>query len=346
MTFRQVEIFLAVARAKNFTRAAEALHLSQSTLSQHVRELEDELGVPLFDRLGRTVTMTEVGRLFEEHAARIATTLASARRMIEEVKGLERGSLVIGASTTPGIYVLPSVVAAFRRRYPGIDVSLRIANSRVIEERIRADEADLGVVGGHVLRVDERCVAAGLLDELVLIVPPGHPWAKRREVAPRELAQIPLLMREHGSATRQVTERALRHADVTYTTAMELDHIEAIKQAVMAGLGGAFVSIHAVRGEIAARRLSALRLTGVRLRRHFHVIHNEARRLTASARAFMELLEPRARRREAADAPGHGAPSSPSQPRIRPAISSRTRRKTASRSSSGPVAREGSSKLQ
>jgi len=291
MTFRQFEIFLAVARAKNFTRAAETLHLSQSTLSQHVRELEDELGVRLFDRLGRAVTMTEAGRLLEAHATRIATTLASARRTIDELKGLARGSLVIGASTTPGIYVLPSVIAAFRRRYPGIDVSLRIANSRVIEERIRADEVDLGVVGGHILRVSERCVAAGLLDELLLIVPPRHPWARRREVALRELGQTPLLMREQGSATRQVTERALRQAGVKFTTAMELDHIEAIKQAVMAGLGVAFVSMYAVRGEVATRRLCALRLKGIRVRRHFHVIHNEARTLTASGRAFMVLLE-------------------------------------------------------
>src|SRR5438128_7206307 len=144
MTFRQLETFLAVARAKSFTRAGEALHVSQSTLSQHVLELERELGVRLFDRLGRAVTLTEAGRLLEEHAGRVASTVASARRVIDELKGLERGSLVIGASTTPGIYVLPSVVAAFKRRYPGIAISLQIGNSQVIEERIRADTADLG----------------------------------------------------------------------------------------------------------------------------------------------------------------------------------------------------------
>jgi DNA-binding transcriptional LysR family regulator len=291
MTFRQFEIFLAVARAKSFTRAAESLHVSQSTLSQHVLELERELGVRLFDRLGRAVTLTEGGRLLEGHATRIAATVASARRAIDELKGLERGSLVIGASTTPGIYVLPGVVAAFGRRYPGIDVSLQIGNSQLIEERVRADTVDLGVVGGHILGSRERCVAAGLLDELLLIVPPRHPWAKRREIAPRELADVPLLMREQGSATRLVTERTLRRAGVKFTAAMQLDHIEAIKQAVMAGLGLAFVSMYAVRGEIETRRLCGLRVSGLRVRRHFHVIHNEARTLTASGRAFMTLLE-------------------------------------------------------
>src|SRR5262249_60496612 len=114
----------------------------------------------------------EAARLLEDHAMRTASTLAGARQTIDERRGLARGSLVIGASTTPGIYVLPAVVSDFRQRYPGIAVSVRIANSRVIEERVRADEVDLGIVGGHILRPTEPCVAAGFLDELVLIVPP------------------------------------------------------------------------------------------------------------------------------------------------------------------------------
>jgi DNA-binding transcriptional LysR family regulator len=169
-------------------------------------------------------------------------------------------------------------------------VNLRIANSRVIEERIRANELDLGVVGGHGLARGEKCLAAGLLDELVLIVWPGHPWARRREIAPEQLTSAPLLVREEGSATRAVTERALQRAGVSYQAAMELDHTEAIKQAVMAELGVAFVSTYAVRVELAAQRLRAVRLRGVPIHRHFHVIHNEARALPASARAFLELL--------------------------------------------------------
>jgi LysR family transcriptional regulator, low CO2-responsive transcriptional regulator len=291
MTFRQIEIFLAVARAGGFTKAARMLNLSQSTLSQHILELEDELGVRLFDRRQRAVVINEAGRLLEEFAQRITTTLNNARRALDELKDLRRGSLVIGASTTPGIYVLPRVIAAFRRKYPGIEIALRIANSKTIEERIQADEVDLGVVGGHLLRAKESCVAAGLIDELVLIVPPGHPWVKRRHVMPKLLADAPLLMREDGSATRQVTERALRQLGAKVVPRMELDHIEAIKEAVMAGLGVACVSMYAVRGEVSTRRLFALRLKGLRIRRHFHVISNESRTLTASARAFMATLE-------------------------------------------------------
>ena len=124
---------------------------------------------------------------------------------------------------------------------------------------------------------------------------PAHAWSRRRDVTPESLADEPLLVREEGSATRSVTERALQR--VKFRVAMELDHTEAIKQGVMAGLGVAFVSLYAVQGEIAAGRLRALRLRGVRIQRHFHVIHHEARRVTASTRAFMELFEQTARGR-------------------------------------------------
>jgi DNA-binding transcriptional LysR family regulator len=291
LSLRQFEVFLAVARAKSFRGAAEVLHLSQPALSQHVAELERELGARLFDRLRRTVALTEAGRILEDHALRLFATLTSAREAIAELGGLKRGSLLVGASTTPGIYVLPGLVAAFQQRHPGIALNLQIANSAVIEDRIRANEIDLGVVGGHALHPGEECLASGLDDELVVIVPAEHPWARRREIAPALLAGQRLLVREEGSATRQVAERALQLAGVRVGTSMELGHTEAIKQAVMAGLGVALVSVHAVRDEAARGRLHALRLKGMRIRRHFHMIHNEARTLSASARAFLALLD-------------------------------------------------------
>ena len=297
MTLRQLEVLLAVARERSFSRAAKKIHSSQPTLSEHVGELERELGKKLLYRRGREVTLTEAGRVFAEYAGAALAAVDGARQAVAELDGLAHGSLLIGASTTPGIYVMPGVIATFRQRYPGVELTLRIANSQVIEDRVKARELDLGVVGGHAIGPDEECLAAGLLDELVVIVPPGHAWAKRRDIRPAELAGQPLLVREEGSATRRVTERALQQAGVRYRVAMELDHTEAIKQAVMAGLGVAFVSTYAVRGEIATGRLRAVRLRGLRVRRHFHVLHHEARRVTASARAFMAVLAGEASRR-------------------------------------------------
>lgn len=297
MTLRQLEVFLAIARARGYRRAADALHTSQPALSQHIRELEGELRARLFDRLGRGIALTEAGRLLEERAQRVFATLADAREAVGELHGLQRGSLLIGASTTPGIYVLPALIGRFRRRYPGICLRLRIANSRGIEEAVRAHELDLAVVGGHGLVPGEECLAAGLVDELVLVVGRRHPWARSRELAPTRLAEEPLLVREEGSATRQVTERTLERARISWRPGLELNHTEAIKQAVMAGLGVAFLSMYAVRDEMASRRLAAVRLRGLQIRRHFHVIHSEARTLSAGARAFLAMLS------EQADAP-------------------------------------------
>lgn len=290
-TMRQLEVFLAVARAGSFRRAAERVHLSQPALSQHVGELERGLGARLFDRRGRSVALTEAGRILEDHALRVFATLVSAQEAIADLGGGARGSLVVGASTTPGLYLMPALIGAFEREQPRVSVDLRIANSRVIEEQVRANELDLGVVGGHGLGPGEECLAAGMLDELVLIVAPGHAWGRRARVDPSALARERLLMREDGSATRQVTERALQHADVKIGRVLVLGHTEAIKQAVMAGLGVAFVSIYAIRGELATGRLERVRLRGLDIHRHFHVIHNESRTLTIRAKAFITTLQ-------------------------------------------------------
>ena len=292
MTFRQLTSFLAVARERSFSRAARKIHLSQPTLSEHIQELERELGAPLFLRRARQVALTEAGRIFEPRAARVVGAADDARRAVLDLDGLTRGSLLIGAGTTPGVYVLPRVIAAFQARYPGVELTLRIANSRVIEEEVRADRLDIGVVGGHVLGPGERCVAAGLVDELVLVVARKHPWTRRGAIGRKNFGTENLLIRESGSATRQVMERALEQAGIAMPRTMELDHTEAIKQAVMAGLGAAFLSTYAVAGEVKTRQLIVVRIRGLRrIRRHFHVIHGEGRELSGTARAFLGVLD-------------------------------------------------------
>ena len=289
MTIRQLEVFLAVGQAKSFSRAAERIHLSQPTLSEHMRELEDELGVRLFVRHPRSVSLTEAGRVFGDYATRVVATLAAGRQALAELDGLQRGSLVVGASTTPGTYVMPALIARFRGAYPGITVALRIANSRIVEERVRDGEVDVAVIGGHILGPGERCVTAGIVDELQLIAARKHPIGAT--ISRAKLAREPLLVREDGSATRHVTERALREAGITVRPAMELDHTETIKRAVLAGLGIAFVSRYAIDDEVRAKRLRVVAVEKLKIRRHFHVIHDERRPLSASARAFVGFLE-------------------------------------------------------
>jgi DNA-binding transcriptional LysR family regulator len=307
LTLRQFEVFLAVARARSFRRAAEALHLSQPALSQHVRELEGALGARLFDRLGRAVHLTEAGRILEDHATRLFATLADARHAIADLQGLERGSLALGASTTPGIYVLPQVLGRFRQRYPAIEVTVQLGNSAEIATLVRRGDLDLGVVGDGGTGLAEASVAARVEDELVLIVGPAHAWAHRGEIDPAELAGEPLLLREPGSATRQVTERALAGARVGYRAGLVLPHTEAIKQGVLAGLGVAFVSVLAIQGERASGRLRAVRIRGLRIVRRFHLIHHARRQPSAAARALVEVF--------AATGPARPAGQAGSRPR-------------------------------
>jgi DNA-binding transcriptional LysR family regulator len=290
VTLRQLEIFVAVARARSFRRAAEQIALSQPALSQQVKELERELGAPVFDRLGRTIGLTDAGRALEEHAQRVFATLQGAREAIAELRGLERGTLRLGGSTTPGIYLLPRLLGRFKQRYPRVALSLRIGNSREIEERVRATEVDLALVGGHVSDARETCVEARLVDRLALIVPSRHPWARRRQIAPERLADECLLLREEGSATRRVTESALARAGVTTRTWLELGHTEAIKHGVQAGLGVAFVSRYAIQSELADGRLRVVGVRGLAIQRHFHLIRHEAKALSPAARAFLGFL--------------------------------------------------------
>jgi DNA-binding transcriptional LysR family regulator len=281
-------VFLRWRRPGASDARPDGLHLSQPALSQHVGELERGLGARFFDRRGRTVTLTEAGRILEDHALRLFATLAGAREAIAELDGVGRGTLVVGASTTPGIYLMPALMGEFERAYPGISVDLRIRQlprHRGPNTRERA-----GPRGGRRPRAPcgEKCLAARLPDELVVDRAADPPLAGAPPSRPCASGPGAPVDAGEGSATRQVTERALERASVRIGRTLELGHTEAIKQAVMAGLGVAFVSIHAARGELATGRLKRVRLRGLRIQRHFHVIRNESRSLTARAQAFID----------------------------------------------------------
>lgn len=291
MTFQQLKILLAVARHGSFTRASQELHVSQPALSLHIRQLEEEVGQPLFDRTGKGVTLTEAGRLAEQYALRIFAQLRELEEGLEELRGVERGELVIGASTTPGNYLLPQIIGEFRRRYPKIAVHLDVANSREMVHRILRNEIDLALVGGRLVQDERLVVEPYVVDELVLVVAPTHPWARRQHISPNDLYQEPLILRESGSATRWVMEEAFRARGIQYQVGMELGQTEAIKGAVAAGIGVAILSRFAVAHEVACGTLAAVRLEGVVLTRDFVIVRLREKRQPAAALAFREILE-------------------------------------------------------
>ncbi len=284
----KLRVFAVVPEHENFTRAAEELLISQPALSVHVRDLEQYYGVPLFEKSGRGVRLTEVGRLVHWYARKILALAAESEEAVDDLQGLRSGHLRLGASTTVGEYLLSPILGAFRREYPGVRVSLQIANSAHIEDRLRHGEVHMGLIGKPVSDPDLE-TEPFLEDHILLIVPPEHPWAGA-EVSPEELCGEMLVSREPGSATRDVTDRALAELGVAMEVTLELGQTEAVKGAVAAGLGVAFVSSCAVRQEVVLDRVAVARVHGLNIARQFYLVRREDRRLTAAERAFIPVL--------------------------------------------------------
>ncbi|MEP7272562.1 MAG: selenium metabolism-associated LysR family transcriptional regulator [Acidobacteriota bacterium] len=291
MDVRDLEVFLSVARHLNFTRAGEEVNLSQSSVSVRMRNLEQDLGSKLFEQLGKKTALTESGRLLVSYASRVIASMADARGAIDELQGLERGSLRVGASTTPGMYVIPRTIADFKRRYPKVDVHLAVKDTRQIEEGVSRNEYDFGFVGGH-LTGDEVRVQPWIMDRLVLIVPVDHRLGAKRLVKARDLSGERFIIREKGSATQAVVTALLRKHRVEATPVMEMSNPESIKRAVQNGLGIAFISSFAVETEMQAKTLLAIKVQDLEIRRELKIVYRNDKHLSPAVRAFLALAQP------------------------------------------------------
>jgi DNA-binding transcriptional LysR family regulator len=290
MDFPRLTVFLAVARQLNFHRAAETLHLSQPAVSRHIQRLEAELGLALFERRGNRVALTEAGRRLQDYGQRVARLTDEVRRELVELQGLQRGKLRIGASTTPGLYLLPERLAHFRRDHPGIEASLEIGNSAEVSRRVAGGELDLGFVGALPDQGGLQ-VQAFAEDEVVLITPPGrrfaHPLASASVAAVlAPFAGEPWILREPGSGTREVALAGLARLGVTPAHTMELAGCEAVKRAVAAGLGVGFVSRHAIALEVGHRLVSIVDEPRLRFRRALYLVTRKDARPSPAALAF------------------------------------------------------------
>lgn len=274
----------------SFSAAAHELRLSQPSVSYQVKELERAVGMDLLDRLGKRVELTQAGRQLLAYVRRILNTIDEASIVLEELRGLERGTLKVGASTTVGIYVIPSQLGAFKKQHPGLAISLEIGNRGAVQERVLANELDLAVVGPP-LKHPDLAVIPWLFDELVVIAPEDHPLAHRRGLTLKDLKDEPMLMREPGSGTRWAVEKQARKAGVNLQVAMELGSNGAIKHAVESGLGLAILSRHAIELERTAATLAELDVEGFPIRRQWHIVHLKRNRLAAPVAAFIEFLK-------------------------------------------------------
>lgn len=302
LNLNQLRTFAAVAAAGNVTRAAGELAVSQPAVSRQLAELEDGLGLPLFDRLPRGVRLTAAGEVLYGHARRILAAEAAAEAELAELAGLSRGRLSIGASTTIGSYLIPELFGAFARAHPGVKLELEIANTAAIQTAVLEARVDLGMTEGFVSS-SQLAVDVAAHDEMVAIAAPGHPLARRDVVTAQELCEAPFIMREQGSGTRDVIEAELARLGLSVDPVMSLGSTESVKHAVASGLGVALVSRLTVALELATRRLTELSVPELHIRRSLHLLQLRGKRPTPAVQAFVGLL----RARQEAEAGSHGA---------------------------------------
>jgi DNA-binding transcriptional LysR family regulator len=293
MTPDQLITFAAVAEHRNISRAAVALHLSQPAVSGQLRQLQDEFGEPLYQRDGRGVRLTPAGEQLASYATRLRDTWRQAHAYRDALRGLEQGTLRIGASTTPASYLLPYLIADFRRRYP--DVTLHTADGNTTEIVGALDSVDIAMIEGPV-GVDlppDTAVHAWREDEIVAIMPRAHPLAQLAEPGeggPAGLAafgEYPLVLREAGSGVRQIVERAFARAGVPMRVALEIAGVEGVKEAVRAGMGIGFVSAMSMRHE--DRALCLLSLSPEPLTRRLSILVPHASAPSRVVEQFLAL---------------------------------------------------------
>ena len=289
MNINHLAIFHAVAEEHSMSRGAERLCISQPAVSKQVKELEAALGVTLFDRLPRGLRLTQAGEVLAGHARWLFAVEADAERAIAELKGLVQGRLTVGASLTIGDYLLPQILGEYRRKHPGIALHLEIANTQVIQRKIRENALDVGLTEGVAEDAELDAEVFGE-DELVAVVPPGHSLLGKDEVSAARFCAEPFLMREPGSGTREVVERALALRGIQVMPAMSLGSTEAIKRGVASGLGVAIVSKLALETELEAGRLCPVTLSDLSITRPLHLVCLRGKSKGAAVQAFLNLL--------------------------------------------------------
>ncbi|MGL4553983.1 MAG: LysR substrate-binding domain-containing protein [Gemmataceae bacterium] len=289
-----LDTFALAAELGSFTGAARRLDppLTQAAVSQRIAALEQELGLKLFDRVHGRVELTAAGRRLHEIAQQIQTLHDQARREIAQQAEGVRGELVLAASSVPGEHMLPSFMAEFRTKHPGIQVRAKVVDSAEVFDLVARGDAQLGMAGraSDSQHLEQRAFGR---DEILLVLPPKHPLAKLPAVTLDQLRAEPLLLREPGSGSRRCVEQALELAGVSladFRVAGEVSSNEAIKEMVQKGAGLAFLSRFAVADDVEARRLVALPVTGLNLTREFFAVHDRRRALPLPARLFLELL--------------------------------------------------------
>jgi DNA-binding transcriptional LysR family regulator len=288
VTLRQIEVFNVVARHQNFTRAAEELHLSQPAVSMQVRQLEESIGLPLFEQVGKQMHMTEAGEQMYVYGRNMAGLLAEAEGVFEAIKGVESGNLTISVATTASHFAT-RLLAEFSKQHEGITISLDVTNRQTLRRQLENNEPDLVIMGQPPAGVDVEA-AAFMENPLVMIAPANHALISEKKIPLSHFSNENFVAREVGSGTRGATQRFFDEHGVPFNTGIEMTSNEAIKQAVEAGLGLGIVSIHTLELELETGRLDILDVEDFPIIRHWYVLQRKGKRLSPAAQAFKAFV--------------------------------------------------------
>ncbi|HRE13335.1 MAG TPA: LysR family transcriptional regulator [Usitatibacteraceae bacterium] len=287
-TVRQLRVFEAVARHASFSRAAEELHLTQPAVSMQVKALETQAGLPLIEQVGKRLALTDAGREIHARAGTVIRELALADDALAALRGLTQGRLPIGAVSTAK-YLTPPLLSRFLGAHPGVQLELAIDNRELVIAKLAANEIDLAIMGRPPAKLD--AVAEPFANHPhVVVAPPDHPLAGRRRIPVETLARERFVVREPGSGTRTLLEKVFADAGFAVPVAMQMASNETIKQAVIAGLGLAFLSRHTLGLELGAGRLVALDVVGLPVVRQWFVVSLAAKRLSPAAAACKAFI--------------------------------------------------------
>lgn len=288
ITLKQMKILEAVVEHRSYTAAAKALFMTQPAVSMQIKQMEDQIGLPLFEREGKQVTTTEAGLELLHYAQNIRQQLDEVEQVLEELKGLKRGKLHLTMASTAN-YFAPHLIAAFHHEYPGADVTLDVTNRAGLLDALDNNTTDMVIMGrppeGHNL------VGIPFINNpLVVIAYPEHPLAQKKSIPLSEVANESFIVRERDSGTRMAADRYFAEHDLELTPGMVMNRSEAIKQAVMAELGLGIVSLHTIEMELALKRLVVLNVEDFPIMRQWHIVHRKGKRFAAIPEAFKNYV--------------------------------------------------------
>ena len=302
-TLDQLRILKAISTEGSFKRAADSLYVSQPAVSLQVQNLEKQLNVPLFDRGGRRAQLTEAGHLLLNYGERVISLCQETCRAIEDLQNLQGGTLIVGASQTTGTYLIPGMIGLFREKYPDVSVQLQVHSTRRTSWAVANGQVDLAIIGGEVPTElqDVLNVIPYADDELALVLPPNHPLAKEGGIQKEDLYKLKFITLDSQSTIRKVIDKVLSRYEINpkrLKIEMELNSIEAIKNAVQSGLGAAFVSTTAIAKELEMGVLHRAKIKEVDVGRTLAVIVNPSRYCSKAAEAFGKEILPQFSTRE------------------------------------------------